>query len=248
MTVPKKRSVALLKSTILNSAQTSHFEVEIIPPTSVINWIREKTTAGKGQGRIATLDFYDKDLKLACHQAQLPGVSFGTHELNNKYQNATVRNVYRKMFDSSASFTFYVDKEYNMLHFFENWMSYMMDEQETFVANARSSYRAQFPNTYKCPRLVITKFERDYTGSVMRYNFLDAYPSSIDSMEVSYQGSQVLSCTVNFNYTRYATGTTNMDTDPQAVADRAEADRRAENIANNVGANDIPRSIDAGFA
>ena len=39
-----------------------------------------------------------------------------------------------------------------------------------------------------------------------------------------------------------------MDTDPQAVADRAEADRRAENIANNVGANDIPRSIDAGLA
>ena len=220
MSVPRKRSVADLKATILNSAQTSHFEVEIVPPQPVVNWIRQKTNAGKGNGRIATKEYYDKDLRLSCHQAALPGVSVGTHELNNKYHNTTVKNVYRKMFDSSASFSFYVDKNYDLLHFFENWISYMMNEQEQFVLETKSSYRARFPNLYKSTQITITKFERDYRGKVMEYNFVDAYPASIDSMEVSYQGSQVLSCTVNFNYTRYVAGNINMETNPTALAIR----------------------------
>jgi len=248
MSVPKKRSVALLKSTILNSAQTSHFEVEIIPNANIRNWVLLKASAGRGSARTAGLEYYDKDLRLACHEASLPGSSFATHELNNKYQNSTVKNVYRKTFDQTASFSFYVDKNYDLIYFFENWMSYIMNEENEADRNPKSSYRAKFPSTYKSQKITISKFEKDYAGDVLVYNFLDAYPASIDSMPISYQGSEILSCRVNFNYTRYVLGTINMLTNAEAVADRREAAARGQNIADSVGANDLIRSIDAGLA
>ena len=242
MAVPKKRSVALLKSTILNSAQTSHFEVQIIPNTTVRNWILSQAARGRGSARIAGLQYYDRDLKLSCHEASLPGVSFATHELNNKYQNSTVRNVYRKTYDQSASFTFYVDKNYDLLYFFENWMSFIMNEDGVSDRDPRASYRAKYPNTYKSVAISISKFEKDYAGNVITYNFLDAYPASVDSMQVSYQGSQVLSCTVSFNYTRYVIGKIDMETNQEAEQNRAQEKREAEaraNTQNNIGAPDL---------
>ena len=206
MAVPKKRSVALLKSTILNSAQTSHFEVEIVPSPVVKRWIADKAAGGKGNARIAGNDFYNYDLKLACNQASLPGSSLATHEITNKYHNVTVKNPYRKSYDQSASFSFYVDKEYDVIHYFENWMSYIMLEEDLTEDNPRTSYRANYPENY-FGSISITKFERDYEGRSILYNFIDAYPESINSMDVSYEGSQVLKCSVNFNYTRYTTKT-----------------------------------------
>ena len=57
----------------------------------------------------------------------------------------------------------------------------------------------------------ITKFEKDYLKNnrpPLEYRFLNAYPISIDSMPVSYEGAQTLKCTVNFNFSRYITGAT----------------------------------------
>lgn len=211
MAVPKKRSVADLKATILDSAQTSHFEVEIIPTNgvgSVREWIRSMAKDfGKGNARIAETDYFNNQLKLSCHQTTLPGSSFATHDLNNKMHNLTSKVAYRKTYDQSASFSFYVDKNYDLIHFFENWMSFVMGENNQVNADyTRRSYRAAYPETY-ISNIAITKFERDYAGRAIVYEFLDAYPASINSMDISYQGSQILSCTVNFNYTLYKTRT-----------------------------------------
>ena len=228
--VPKKRSVALLKDTILNSAQTSHFEVEIIPNDNIKGWIREKVTEGRGSALTATSSYYDRNLKLACNQASLPGLSFATHELTNKYHNVTVKNAYRKTLDQSASFSFYVDTNYDLIYFFENWMSYIMGETRDNYGNTKRSFRAQFPSEYKSSSITITKFERDYRDKVMVYRFLDAYPASIDSMEVSYNSSQILNCTVGFNYTRYTVDSINMETNQTAIDDRKAANQAGENI------------------
>jgi len=37
----------------------------------------------------------------------------------------------------------------------------------------------------------------------LEYEFLKAYPISIDSIPVTYDTSQLLKCTVNFNFSRY---------------------------------------------
>ena len=47
----------------------------------------------------------------------------------------------------------------------------------------------------------------------MEYRFLKAYPISINSMPVSYEASQLLKCTVNFNFSRYLVGSQNNTSD-----------------------------------
>ena len=66
---------------------------------------------------------------------------------------------------------------------------------------------------YKTDNLYITKFEKDYNSPqklgeelvprTLTYQFINAFPISINSMPVSYEGSDVLKCTVSFTYSRY---------------------------------------------
>ena len=58
----------------------------------------------------------------------------------------------------------------------------------------------------------IKKFEKDY-DRVLEYRFLKSYPLSINTMPVTYETSQLLKCTVNFNFSRYVVET--MDNTPE---------------------------------
>jgi hypothetical protein len=75
---------------------------------------------------------------------------------------------------------------------------------------------------------MINKFERDYKGRILQYQFTNAYPISIDSMPVSYDSSQVLKCTVAFNYSRYIVNT-DLNISPTTTAPEL-----------GVGSNDLP--------
>ena len=50
--------------------------------------------------------------------------------------------------------------------------------------------------------IYIKKFEKDY-NRILEYKFIQAYPISIDQMPVTYNASDLLKCTVNFNFSRY---------------------------------------------
>lgn len=79
--------------------------------------------------------------------------------------------------------------------------------------NRTYHYRVNFPHDYMTDNLFITKFERDYGDPAidrrnqinrpLTYQFINAYPISINSMPVSYESSQLLKCTVSFTYSRY---------------------------------------------
>jgi hypothetical protein len=82
-------------------------------------------------------------------------------------------------------------------------MSYIVNEQISGgVEDTNFSYRVNFPKDYKST-IYINKFEKDHTGKVLQYRFINAYPISINSMPVSYESSQLLKCTVSFTYSRY---------------------------------------------
>jgi hypothetical protein len=99
--------------------------------------------------------------------------------------------------------------------------------------NSNYNFRFRYPNEYQAKQgLKIKKFERDYysqrrksnpledivniiagtdlgttvttkSGPDIEYEFLNAFPISINSMPISYDTSQLLKCTVSFAYTRY---------------------------------------------
>lgn len=197
---PSRKTLSDLKASILNPALTSNFQCWFSPPIDVLTFDQLKSSNGLGRGY---RNIGDEFFSLSCSEASLPGSSLATHELNDDFTGVTERHVYRRQYDDRASFTFYVDHDYNIIYFFENWMSFIVDEQPIRgIEQENYYYTVNFPETYRTT-IFIKKFEKDYSGRVLEYRFLNAYPINIDSMPISYESSQLLKCTVSFNYSRY---------------------------------------------
>jgi hypothetical protein len=194
MRTPKPTAVSKLKSSILNTALTTHYECWFNPPEVVANLIPDSKR--------------DLDYTLSCMEASLPGTSLATVELTNDHTGITERHVHRRQYDTTSSFTFLVDRDYKQIKFFETWIGYIVNEQNSSAENY--FYRVNFPagpGGYQTT-IMINKFERDYEQPSLIYSFLNAYPISINAMPITYEGAQTLKCTVNFNFSRYVTGAT----------------------------------------
>ena len=191
MRTPKPTAVSQLKKSILNPALTSYYECHFNPPPSIFGLIPGSNS--------------DEDYMLSCMEAALPGTSLATAELTNDHSGITERHAHRRQYDTTSSFTFLVDRDYKQIKLFETWIGYIVNEQNSSAENY--FYRVNFPKQYQTT-IYINKFEKDYKQPSLIYGFLNAYPVSIDSMPVSYEGVNTLKCTVNFNFSRYITGAT----------------------------------------
>lgn len=218
---PSVKSLSKIKSTLLRPALTSHYECYFNPPDDVRSYLKAN--------RQFDYNINTELITLSCSEASLPGSSLITNEINDDYTGVTERLAYRRQYDDRADFTFYVDHgrsdgNYNIIWFFENWISYIANEQfkgGQGIEDVNYNYRFRFPDGkgsptgayvgdtgkattgYRAAALYINKFERDLKGSYLSYRFLKAYPIAINSMPVSYESSELLKCTVSFTYTRY---------------------------------------------
>ena len=192
-----------VKSILLNPALTSHYVCKFIPPgPAAASYFseREKVFPGSEYSIRKNQDL----IELSCSEASLPGSSLMTNEINDDYTGVTERHAYRRQYDDRTDFTFYVDRDYRILNFFESWISYCgKEDDQSDLRNQNYFYRFNFPDDYQTDDLYITKFERDVFGTALEYRFIGAYPISITSMPVSYDASQLLKCTVSFTYIRY---------------------------------------------
>jgi len=197
---PRARNVADLKANILRPSLTSTYECHFNPPPAVRSWMNSRRRFDIGGGYNYTMD---EKVTLSCREAALPGSSLATHTLDNDHTGVTERHAYRRQYDTTSSFSFYVDEQYDIINFFENWISFIVNEDGSRDADRDNyNYRVNFPNEYKS-EIFIRKFERDYKGKDLQYKFVNAYPISINQMPVNYDASQILLCTVNFNFSRY---------------------------------------------
>ena len=185
---PRPRPVSDLKTSILNTALTSYYECHFSPPPTILSLIPDANS--------------DQDYMLSCMEASLPGTSLATAELTNDHTGITERHVHRRQYDTTSSFTFLVDRNYKQIGLFEQWIGYIVNEQNS--AQPNYFYRVNFPKQYQTT-IYINKFEKDYKGRNLEYQFLNAYPISINAMPVTYEGAQTVKCTVNFNFSRYIT-------------------------------------------
>ena len=186
-----------VKALLLNNALTSHYVCKFQPPPAALAFIQ--------QGGVNYSNPTSQELiELSCSEASLPGSSMMTNEINDDYTGVTERHAYRRQYDDRIDFTFYVDRNYDIITFFERWISYCAGENlQTALETRNYFYRVNFPNDYQTDALYVTKFERDVFGTALEYKFIRAYPISITSMPVSYDSSQLLKCTVSFTYIRY---------------------------------------------
>jgi len=220
----KFRHIDSIKSQLLNPALTSHFMCRILTPGRVSEWMSDSASIGHGLPATDMLDY----LSIACSDASLPGSNLMTHEQSNDFHGITQRMAYRRDYGSSLDFTFIVDGggvtasggSHHLISFFENWLRYIVNEKvpgqngrnpaisdstEYPTMEKFGSYsRVNYYNEYASGRLYIQKFERNYEDAGgIQYEFLNAYPTAISAMPVSYEASQLLKCTVSFTYERY---------------------------------------------
>ena len=201
---PQRRSLAEIKSKLLNPATTSHFQVNIGTPSrsdgSFNRFLRE-----------TGLNYDQDQLNILCSDAVLPGSRLATSEITNDFHGVRERHVYRRLYDDAMQLSFYTDSnEYTPIKFFEAWMNYITGERtENIFINAKDpsfSYRMKFPINYR-GSLEITKFEKNIDsrshGDPLTYNFVNVFPLSVNSMPVSYNQSSLLKCNVSMAYTRY---------------------------------------------
>ena len=200
----RPRRMSDIKSALLQPALTNNFEVYTLTPEGVKGILPAN----------GILDDPEK-LILSCSEASLPGSSIATHEITNDFSGVTERHGYRRLYDDKADFTFYVDRNYYQIRYFEAWMRYIVNEQVSSggdggndIRNKNYTYRVNWP-TLSQTTIVITKFEKDYGASYginntkLAYHFINAFPTSIASMPVTYESASLLKCTVSFSYSRY---------------------------------------------
>ena len=249
--MPTSRTIADIKSKLLHPALTSHFEVTIPKPPGLSNIYLSQNGVR-----------YDQDkLNLLCSEAVLPGSQLTTHDITGDFHGSTHRHAYRRVFDDVLALTFYVDAEnYLPIRYFETWIKYIAGEQVVSTEPGRPGvksgayfYRMNYPQgqasgTFKggyiCEQgLSVTKFERSSIGDVkgkkagtMTYQFVNAFPTSVNSMAVSYDASSLLKCSVNLSYVRYFIDPAAPSTDAAPAASQALTAQQLANI-NNIAFN-----------
>jgi len=247
---PEKLRTSDIKSRLLNLAQTSLYRLTIPVPAAVSSFVSQRG--------VTPLDV--DNISLLCSEANLPGSTLATHDVTNDYHGVSEKMAYRRMYDETADMTFYVDREYKVVEFFESWIDYISGVGSTFTRTDYESpyvhHRMAYANDYKV-NFYLTKFERDhhFNGSsrTLDYTFVHGFPISITSMPVSYDQGQILKCNVSFSFIRYVVNRSGASVAPvvknpdaPGISELAilQQERESELIPNNIiGGGDIDQFI-----
>jgi hypothetical protein len=209
-----------------NLSLTSQFKVSLhltdggsdlmdwLKNSGVINYSKERSSRRTNP---FLYDFY-------CAEAVIPGVQFDVTEEMGSRQGTIERFPTRRIFPE-FTVTFYVDDQYNLLRLFEEWMNFInplydsggiLPEDPRGQGDSRGKDRANFfrfryPNDYR--RIIsLTKFERNFNSDdqnnikfspQVTYRMIEAFPTNITAMPLTYEGSQIVKTTVTFQYIRY---------------------------------------------
>ncbi len=194
-----KVNTSTIVNRFLKFAQTSVYRIKVSPPLAVQNFIN-------AQGRGFNYGNNGADIEFLCTEASLPGTTLATHDVTADFQGVTEKMAYRRIYDETIDMTFYVDKKYNVIEFFEGWIDFISgvgrNGAPTDYKATPIGYRMSYPKEYKSS-IYLTKFEKDLQDKQMQYTFVDAFPVSVNSTPVSYAESEVMRYSVSFSYVRY---------------------------------------------
>ena len=159
-------------------------------------------------GRLTDGEFLKRKIGLLCSEASLPTSSYATAEVKDNFVGVTQEFAHTRLY-ADTDFTFYVDKNYDSLKFFEAWMDYISGAgvaQNDELKKSGYFRRMAYPEYYKVSEMSITKFERDIkniNNEYIKYTFINAFPKSMAAVPVAYGAAELLKVTVSFNYDRY---------------------------------------------
>lgn len=165
---------------------------------------------------IPNLTSFLDNLSIMCSEATLPSSSYATSEVKDNYIGVPQEFAHTRI-NTDIDFTFYIDRDYKVLMFFEAWMDYISGGnnpklQEPSLYNEKQvqlgNYyrRFKYPVQYKNSQFYIKKFERDYkatNATNISYQLINAFPKSMTAIPIAYGEAEVMKATVTMNYDRY---------------------------------------------
>lgn len=165
-------------------------------------------------------EFTQAYISLLAYEAVLPGTSFQTGQIFGDRQGISETYANQRVYPP-IDVSFYIKADYGTISYFENWMSDISPLSTTDSRLATSYYKFNYPSEYK-KTISIVKYERDgrpkgyenrlkprgTSGKLVNpnsitYTLINAYPTNIISIPVSYDRSDILRTTITFNYDRY---------------------------------------------
>lgn len=162
-----------------------------------------------------------------CSETSLPGASFNVSEERGSRQGVTEQFASSRIYPL-FDMTFYVDSQYKTIRLFEEWMNFINpiysytgqvqpNRTGSGYGNAKNRpdfFRLKYPDDYK--RIIsVTKFERDFhpnptadigkyrNQTTITYRMIEAFPSNITAIPVTYEGSVITKTRISFSYSRY---------------------------------------------
>lgn len=191
-------------------------------------------------------------LSFSCANATLPSSTYATGEVKDNFQGVTEEFAHTRI-NTDIDFSFYVDRDYKVLMFFEAWINFISGgnsyelmepsaytDQDTYSSqNPINGYyrRFQYPKHYKNESgFFIRKFEKNHgtpEATDITYQLINSFPKNITTTPLQYGEAEVMRVTVSMNYDRYRIyrKTSTADTSAPLLGD------------STLGANDLPGNI-----
>jgi len=229
----------------LDAASSSVYQSEKVA-NDLSRWLTSCGLLDNGQKEV---------YELLCNEAMLPGVSMAVVQEVGSRQGIRERFATQRQY-TDISLTFFVSQDYKTLKLFQEWFNFMNPlyvTQEGIKHNQGypggypnnderfAFHRCRYPHDYKRD-ISITKFERnlgadglseEFKPDAISYNFINAFPISIQDIPLNYAGGNLLQVTVEFGYDRYYI-VNNQGTPAPAVPQKGLAQIvNAENVSEN---------------
>jgi len=160
-------------------------------------------------------DTFKRLLAFSCANATLPASTYATGEVKDNFQGVTEEFAHTRI-NTDIDFSFYVDRDYKVLMFFEAWMNFISggnsvdtnpDEPSSYSDKGGYYRRFQYPRHYKnSTGFYITKFEKNYihaNATSITYQLINSFPKNITTTPLQYGEAEIMKVTVSMNYDRY---------------------------------------------
>lgn len=201
----------------LNLARTNLYQVYIEPQWGVNSsgvqlFLKHLTDGASRYGAIDYLNDFKNKLSLLCSEATIPTSSYATAEVKDNFMGVSQEFAHTRI-NTDIDFTFYIDRQYKVLGFFEAWMDYISGGSTVAINDAKALYSGNYYRRFNYPKyyknsggVFIKKFEKDWQTSNapnISFQLINAFPKSVSSLSVSYGEAELLKVTVTMNYDRY---------------------------------------------
>lgn len=216
------KSISKLKNTILKPSLSSQYEVDFKFPSKVKQLFGQLNIDGLNSVNLMCSEASLPGSRLAT--LELTNDHTGVTERN------VHRRIYDDSVDFTFYVDAY---QYLPIKLFEIWMGYCVGQEvpklnltraqallavlpvevidpltnATLKSNSNNyNYRMNWPKDYKAQEVRIRKMERDVAeleSSPLVYQFVDAFPVSMTTSGLSYNGSEILKTTVSMSFSRY---------------------------------------------